>query len=71
MTIEVLSEESIPPGTGLEFIANECKDGDWSLRFLREKETILNAKQAANALLNQGSDPLFFQLNKNGEDVEI
>ena len=70
ITIEVLSEEPIEPGTDLETIAHECKEGDWSLGYVNEKETILNGKQAAKALLNQASDPSFFQLNAKGEDIE-
>lgn len=67
---EVLSEEPIPPGMEMENIIHECKEGDWSMRPLGEKETILNGKQAARALVNQGSDPSFFQLTDKGEDTE-
>ncbi len=70
-TIEVLSEEPIPPGTSTENIIFEANEGGYSMREYGEKETVLNAKQAAKALINQGSDPSFFQLNEKGEDVEI
>lgn len=66
---EVLSEEPIPAGMEYENIVHECKEGDWSMRPLGEKETELNGKQAARALLKQGSDPAFFSLTEKGEDA--
>lgn len=67
---EVLSEEPIPDNVDYSQILFECKEGDYSMRELGEKQTVLNGKQAARALINQGSDPEFFQLNKDGEDIE-
>ena len=75
----VLSEEPIPEGMnprmgvyrlGLENIANECMDGSWSMGNASNKETELNGKQAAEALLNQASDPSFFNLTEDGEDAD-
>ena len=60
IAIEVLSEEPIPSGMELEDIATECKDGDWSMRCVGRKEFVLDGPVAAKALINQGSDPLFF-----------
>jgi len=68
--IEVLSEEPIPAGMEYENVIHECKEGDWSMRPLGEKETVLDGKQAARALLNQGSDPSFFGLTEDGNDNE-
>ena len=65
----VLSEEPIPDGLSLENIANQCMTGDWSMGNASQKETELNGKQAARALLNQGSDPGFFSLTEKGEDA--
>lgn len=70
MKLEILSEEPIPPGTEWEHVINEAKEGDYSMRELGEKETVLNGKQAARALLLQGSDPSFFRLTKDGDDTE-
>ena len=70
ISIEVLSEDQIPEGMELENIVHECIDGGWSLRTLKYIEKSLNGKQAARALLNQGSDPSFFQLTNDGKDVE-
>lgn len=76
----VLSEEPIPEGMNprdgclpprsLENIANECMDGSWSMGNASNKETELNGKQAAEALLNQASDPSFFNLTEDGEDAD-
>lgn len=66
----VLSEEPIPDGMELASIANECINGDWSMGNASHKETEINGKQAARALINQGSDPGFFRLTDNGEDSE-
>ena len=66
----VLSEEPIPDGMELASIANECINGDWSMGDCSHKETEINGKQAARALVNQGSDPGFFRLTDKGEDDE-
>ena len=65
----VLSEEPIPDGMTLENIARECIEGDWSMGNGSHKEKELDGKQAARALLNQGSDPGFFSLTEKGEDA--
>lgn len=64
----VLSEVPIPSGMSLGSIADECINGDWSMGDSTHKQTELNGKQAASALLNQGSDPDFFGLTDEGED---
>jgi len=69
ITIEVLSEEPIPSGMDIANIICEAQDGDYSMRELNEKETVLNGKQAARALKRQGSDPEFFLLTDKGEDI--
>lgn len=68
--LEVLSEEPIPPGMEWEHVINEAKEGDYCMRELGEKETVLNGKQAARALLLHGSIPDFFRLTKDGNDLE-
>ena len=69
LTIEVLSEEPIPEGMEVESIIEEAKSGDYSMRIAKDVETELNGKQAARALLKQGSSPDFFSLTESGEDV--
>lgn len=51
-------------------IAHEMLAGDWSGNVRETRHKILNGKQTAKALINQGSDPGFFQLMDNGEDAE-
>lgn len=65
----VLSEEPIPDGMELSSIAEQCISGDWSMSCASRKETEINGKQAASALLNQGSDPSFFRLDEKGNDA--
>lgn len=71
ITIEVLSEDPIPDGMSVENIAKEAMEGSYSMQTLGEPiETVLNGKEAADALLEQGSDSSFFQLTEDGNDVE-
>ena len=69
LTIEVLSEEPIPEGMDLRDIVEEAHSGSYSMRIAKDTETELNGKQAARALLKQGSSTDFFSLTENGEDV--
>jgi hypothetical protein len=70
IAIEVLSEEPIPAGMELENIVHDCVEGSYSMRPLKHKEIEINGRVAAQNLIRQGSDPSFFQLTKNGNDVE-
>jgi len=67
--LEILSEEPI----GEREIANvieEATNGSFSMRVLPNQETVLNGKEAAEALQEQASDPGFFNLTEAGEDAE-
>jgi len=66
---EVLSEVPVE-SSQLEDIAYECRDGHFSGQMLSQTQETIDAKTAVKALLNQGSDPEFFQLNMDGEDIE-
>ena len=68
IAIEVLSEEPIPEGMEVGTIVEEAMSGGYSLRELPSTETVMNGKEAADALLEQGSDPGFFSLTAEGED---
>lgn len=68
--IEVLSEEPIPDGMEISDIALEAINGDYSMRVLPSTDTVLNGKEAADALFEQTSDPSFFQLTPEGNDTE-
>lgn len=70
MRVEFLSESEFPDGMSLESMVNEATTGDYSMNITQDKETEINGKQAARALLNHGSDPGFFQLNSDGTDAE-
>ncbi len=71
VTIEILSEDPIPDDMSMEDIVHEAMEGNYSSRTLEgTKEIVLNGKEAADALLEQGSDCGFFQLTDDGNDVE-
>jgi hypothetical protein len=69
ITVEVLSEEPIPPGTTIAAIADEAINGGYSMITVSEVESKLDGKKTAKALLRHGSDPEFFRIDENGEDV--
>jgi hypothetical protein len=67
--VEVLSEEPIGDVSMSEIIHN-AQDGDWSGKnttITQDEE--LSGKQMAEALLDQGSDPEFFQIDEEGEEI--
>jgi len=66
---EVLSEDApVGDDVSLETIAAECDTGNWSGRFLDNTEEELTAPEMARALIEQGSDPEFFQLEEEVEE---
>jgi hypothetical protein len=64
-TVEVLSEEPIAE-MSLEDVAYACNDGPCVAGCFESLQTEIDAKQAADALYEFGSDPGFFQLNADG-----
>ena len=67
ITIEVLSEyEPVSSDCGLHCIAREINSGGWSGQRTKLVSKELTPKEAADALVAQGSDPSFFQLNEDG-----
>lgn len=68
ISFEVLSEEPVHPTMHITDIVNECINGDWSMRTLNNRQTIINGKQAAQGLIRQGSDPSFFGLDNKGNN---
>lgn len=67
--LEFLSEEPI----GTQEISNlieEAMTGCLSMRILENQETILNGKETADALAEQGSDSGFFNLTDCGDDAD-
>lgn len=67
--VEVLTEYK-PNFKSLEDVAFAMDEGIASGEWNITKTERLNGRQAAEALLKQASDPEFFQLTENGEDVE-
>jgi hypothetical protein len=71
VTVEILSEDPFDGTQDLEYIDWAITDGDCSGR---KTVTVDNAEldglAAAALLVAQGSDPEFFGLTEEGEDVE-
>ena len=69
LRVEILSED-LYDFNDLSDIHESITYGNCSgkVHVVAEKE--LNGKQMADELRNQDSDPEFFQLNEEGEDVE-
>jgi hypothetical protein len=67
--VEVLSESPIGP-VALDTLHHMITEGDCSghMKTLGQEE--LDGKQAAEALLSQASDPSFFNLTDEGEDLD-
>lgn len=69
--IEVLSEEPISSEIGIETLCAEITTGDYSGLVLWSPGQEIDGKTAATALIGQGSDPSFFGLDEEGNDVEL
>lgn len=70
ITVTVLSEGApVPDGAGLQDIDREITDGEWSGEVENDGGVELTAKQAAEALMAQGSDPLLFRLDDEGNTL--
>ena len=70
VTVEVLSESPIEGFGELSELAYAITEGDCSGEVTVAPAKKLTGKQAAKALLKQGSDPSFFRLTDKGEDLE-
>ena len=68
---EILSEYPIE-SVSLEQLHNMTYDGDCSGRFLPDEinNEVCDGPRMAKLLLDQGSDPAFFQLTDTGEDLD-
>jgi hypothetical protein len=69
ITIEVLSEEPYNPDSVQE-IDYDITDGDCSGKFDVVESIEVDAPTMAALLKSQGSDPEFFQLDDEGNDLE-
>jgi hypothetical protein len=69
--VVVLSEEPIPDDMSFEEIDANCVDGDFcgSSDYIEHNKPI-TGKEAAKAVIGTGSDPVFFQMDKDGNELE-
>ena len=67
--IEILSEYELPGWMSVEQIAYEITSGGCSAAFNHIKTQKLSGKECAKELMNQGSDPEFFGIDENGDDL--
>ena len=67
--VEILSEEPIGDMTDLDTIHYETTYGRWSRSTAVKKQITMNGLAMAKALIAQGSDPEFFMLDANGENI--
>jgi hypothetical protein len=69
--LTVLSDEPVPDGMCLEEIGANCDDGDFCGKSeYKEFNKPITGKDAANAVIDTGSDTEFFQMDKDGNDLE-
>jgi len=71
VSIEILSEDE-PYGDGrtLEDIGYAITEGHCSGKITTASEAEVTAPEMAKLLVAQGSDPEFFQLDENGNEVD-
>jgi hypothetical protein len=69
--VEILSETPYPDGINLEQIHHDITEGDSSGKISTIVDNqILSGEQTAILLKDQGSDPSFFQLDNEGNDIK-
>jgi len=69
ITLEVLSEDPIPPWMELPAIIQEASEGSFSATIRDNVEAEVTGKEMAALLQDQASDPEFFQLDAEGNDL--
>jgi hypothetical protein len=70
--LEILHEiKGEVDGMGMEAIAREMMDGSFSgASTITEDSIPLEGEEAVKHIIGQGSDPEFFGMDKNGEELE-
>jgi hypothetical protein len=69
--LDVLSEDyPVDENWDLDRIAEEGKDGMFSIFWSVQKQKELNGKEIVNELIKQGSEPEFFDINEDGDELE-
>lgn len=70
LTVEILSDTPLED-MDLAGVAYAITDGDCSGRVnWQSRNNVLVGKEAANAMIHQGSSPEFFQMDRNGNELE-
>lgn len=70
---EVLSEDPIDSNNiSLADIVYETMDGDWSgnIQFQKENEAV-TGKDAVKLVLDHGTDPEFFGMDNDGNEIDL
>ena len=70
VTFTVLSEDPIPPNSNIGGIVDECNVGEYVMHSSTINHEVLNGKQAAEELFNAGSEPQFFKIDDEGNEID-
>ena len=71
LRVEILSEEPLPDSISLRTIDYEITNGEWSGAMDWESHNAeLHGVEGVKALMDQGSDPEFFQMDEDGNKLE-
>jgi hypothetical protein len=68
--VEVLSEEPIPDQLTLGQVIAEAEEGGYSSQVTSTTTAVLDGPAAAQELLAQRSEPAFFRLTGDGDDLD-
>lgn len=68
-TFVVLSEEPIHNAMEMSTVVAECDDGAYVAHTMTHKDEPVSPKRMATLLVQAGSDPSFFQLDDEGNEL--
>lgn len=69
-SVEILSQEPIPGELDLHTVLGMAQDGDYSGRNVKTCQDEINAKDAATFLKVHGSEPAFFSIDDEGNEIQ-
>ncbi len=70
ITICVLTEDPIPLSLSVEDIADEAMTGGYSMVSQKTSRTKIDGPEVAKLLEGQGTEPEFFSLDAEGNDLD-
>ncbi len=70
IAIRVLTEDPIPLDMSVEDILDEATTGGYSMSLEKKVRTQIDGPEAAKLLESQGTEPEFFSLDADGNDLE-